>query len=157
MPKGVYDHKGTHGHAKVGRRSPTYKAWYAMLQRCTNPRVEKWAHYGGRGITVCDRWRTFANFLADMGEKPFKLTLERIDNDGNYEPGNCRWATQSEQLMNRRTTRQWECCGLTGTLTEWASAFRLNYYTARTRMLKYGTFIPDHTFILIRGEPYKCM
>ena len=77
-----------------------------MIQRCTNERAANFKYYGGRGIRVCQQWRdSFEAFLADMGERPEGKTLDRINNDGNYEPGNCRWATWSEQRRNRRAAR----------------------------------------------------
>ena len=95
-----------HGQAVRGHMTPTYNSWMQMRRRCRDPKHGQWANYGGRGITVCDRWRdSFANFLADMGERPDGTSIDRIDNDGNYEPGNCRWATPLEQSHNKRNTR----------------------------------------------------
>lgn len=81
--------------------TPTYRSWYSMLQRCTNPRDVGWLRYGGRGIKVCDAWMTLDGFVRDMGMRPDGTSLDRIDPDGDYEPDNCRWATDVEQNRNR--------------------------------------------------------
>jgi hypothetical protein len=93
-------------HGKYG--IPEDRAWGAMIQRCTNPKHPRWRYYGARGIAVCERWLySFSAFMEDMGPRPSQEhSLDRIDNEGNYEPGNCRWATRSEQRCNRRDAGQ---------------------------------------------------
>lgn len=94
----------THGHNKQGDRSPTYESWACMIMRATNPNLRHAKHYFLRGISVCEEWKKFENFLKDMGERPPNTTLDRIDPDGNYEPKNCRWADNKTQALNKRKT-----------------------------------------------------
>ncbi len=95
------------GSAKHGLvHSKTYSTWECMIQRCTNPNQTKFKDYGGRGIKVCDRWLKFENFLEDMGQRPVGLEIDRINNNGNYEPGNCRWVTRKENLNNTRINKK---------------------------------------------------
>lgn len=105
----------THGMSKT----PTYTTWYGMLARCRNPNVTHFAEYGGRGISVCERWVKFENFLADMGERPKNSTLDRVDVNGDYEPSNCRWASKAQQSRNKRTNRFYTYAGKTMCLRDW--------------------------------------
>lgn len=106
----VFDDEGPQNERsfrRYGQTShPLYTTWMGMKQRCSNPRHKAYRYYGGRGIQICDRWlgeHGFANFLADMGERPEGHSIDRINNDGNYEPGNCRWATATIQGANKRS------------------------------------------------------
>lgn len=103
-------------------RSPAWRSYYAMINRCTNPAADRYPNYGGRGVKICDRWlQGFEFFYADMGERPDEMTLDRYpDMNGNYEPGNCRWATNAQQVNNRRTNRRIEWRGDVKTVAEWA-------------------------------------
>lgn len=100
-----------------------------MRQRCQNKDAVAFEHYGARGISVCDRWEVFENFLSDMGWPPDGATLERIDNDGGYCPENCKWGTRKEQVRNRRVTVMYTHNNETLSLSEWAERFNLPYRT----------------------------
>jgi hypothetical protein len=107
MPKGIHNNhtgpKPKHGQGSRKKGlSPAYSSWLAMKRRCTYPAENRWKHYGGRGITICERWMKFENFYADMGDRPPGKTLDRWPNPhGNYEPGNCQWSTSHEQRVHQ--------------------------------------------------------
>lgn len=111
-----------------------HTSWMSMRQRCLNPKCPAFPSYGGRGITICPRWDRFENFLDDMGQRPHGLELDRIDVNGNYEPSNCRWATQLQQGRNQRKTRFATINGATKPLTEWADHYGINRKTLETRL-----------------------
>jgi hypothetical protein len=115
-------------------RTPTYYVWCGMRERCRNPNNKSYKRYGGRGIRVCERWEDYTNFLADMGERPAGLTLERKNNNGNYEPGNCVWATYSEQSNNRSINVFVEHNGQRLTVSQWAHSVDLAPELVRTRL-----------------------
>jgi hypothetical protein len=94
-----------HGHNRNNKPTPTYKTWHTMKIRCSNPKSNRWKYYGGKGVKVCERWNDFKNFLADMGERPVGMTLDRINTNGDYTPDNCKWSTYKEQNNNRRKRR----------------------------------------------------
>lgn len=121
----------THG----GSYTNEYKIWQGMLIRCRNPRFVQYQDYGGRGIRVCERWLSFENFLADLGKRPSKQhSIERIDNDGNYEPANCKWATKLEQSANSRRNRFITAFNRTQHLRAWAREFDIDPKTLQSRI-----------------------
>jgi len=121
----------THGRTMTSE----YKTWKGMTQRCSNPKDKRYSDYGGRGIKVCQRWKCFENFLEDMGLRPSAAhSIERENNDGNYEPGNCRWATAAEQSRNRRGNTRITYNGETRILADWADYFGIKRSTMRGRL-----------------------
>ena len=107
-----------------GWESPEYSSWASMKQRCLNPNQRGYKDYGGRGISICDRWmHSFQNFVADMGPRPDGFQLDRIDTDGNYEPGNCQWSDRKTQMNNTRRNRWITINNETRTMTQWCEFF----------------------------------
>lgn len=126
-------------------KSCEYRAWRAMNNRC-KPNYHAYKDYGGRGITVCERWsNSFENFLEDMGPRPENHSLDRIENDGNYEPSNCRWATIKEQQNNRRSVRRFTINNETKTMTEWCKFYNRSIQSVWL-MLKKGSTIERALF-----------
>jgi hypothetical protein len=134
--------ESVHGFARVGAIHPLHRVWRQMLQRCENPRDPRFLSYGGRGIGVCARWRDFIAFLADVGPRPEGVgpggralySLDRIDNDGDYEPGNVRWSTTREQARNATYNRRLTLRGETLLLCEWAERLRVTPVSIHNRI-----------------------
>lgn len=124
-----------HGQGRRRQKSSEYSTWKEMRQRCGNPKHKRYADYGGRGITVCERWNDFATFFADMGSRPSpEHSLERIDNDGGYSPENCRWATNVEQARNTRANHKVRFRGKEMCLSEACELSGLNHGTVKSRL-----------------------
>lgn len=127
----------THGLTRGGKPYE-YKSWVQIKGRCLNPNNAAYKDYGGRGITMCQRWQdSFVDFLADMGKRPYKTSIERMDNNKGYEPGNCRWATAREQANNRRSSVLIHAMGKTQTLTQWSVELDINVGTLWARINKW--------------------
>jgi len=121
-------------------KTTEYRAYIRMIERCRNPDSQSYEHYGARGISVCDRWLfSFQNFIDDMGRKPSPShEIDRVDNDGDYEPSNCRWATRKQQTNNTRRNVNITARGETHTIAEWSEITGLDASTIRSRLLRYG-------------------
>lgn len=149
-------HGQTIGSVRTGgsRASPIYRVWQAMKDRCLNANCSQYKNYGGRGITVCDRWRTsFETFEADVGPRPDGAELDRIDNEGNYEPGNVRWTTRIVNQNNKRTNHRITFGGETMTLAEWAR--RLGGST-NGLVLRLRSGMPEEQALTLPfGDPYE--
>lgn len=133
--KRTMETKTTHGHTKNRKPTSIYRSWQNIIQRCTNRVVHNYSDYGGRGITLCQEWLKFENFIRDMacGWKP-GLTIDRIDNHKGYSKDNCRWATKKEQARNRRSNRFISCFGKTQTLVEWSEETGIGEDTITQRL-----------------------
>lgn len=124
-----------HGHTLNRKQSSEYRTWIAMKQRCLNPKHKNYPEYGERGVFVCDRWKdSFEDFLKDMGYRPKGMTLERTDNNGNYEPSNCTWVTMKKQSNNRRSNKLIEFQGKIMNMKQWSETLNISYDTLKYRL-----------------------
>lgn len=125
-----------HGHARTYHQTPTYRTWSHIIARCEKPSATEYRNYGGRGIRICDRWRkSFPAFLEDMGQKPSRRhSIDRVDPNGHYEPGNCRWATAKEQQRNRRYNHVLTLGERSQTIAAWAEEIGTGWTTIRARL-----------------------
>lgn len=141
-----------HGQARKGQKTPEYRVWTDMKKRCLNPNYIGYKNYGGRGIKICDRWLNFENFFEDMGNKPEGLMLERMDNDGNYESGNCKWATRKEQNNNKRDYKE----RIMGKVQYWFYGHSLNeeliIENNMHKMARYFELDPRHISDCLNGK-----
>lgn len=128
-----------HGHARRGAHSPEYEVWCSMIARCENPAEERYHRYGGRGIKVCEKWHDFTSFFTDMGQRPSaKHSIDRLNNDGNYELGNCAWVTKRDQAINRSSSIIVEYNGEHIELARLAVIHAINVRVLRSRVQKLG-------------------
>jgi len=127
-----------------------------MRERCNNPNYKRFSDYGGRGITVCRRWSRFQNFLSDMGPRPVGHTLDRINNEGNYEPGNCRWATPKTQARNARSVRVYEFRGVVASIAEHCERLGLNSNIVHGRISVNGWTITEALSLPILPKGQRC-
>ena len=129
----------THGASRMGENKLTYYVWRSMRNRCANPKTKNYRHYGGRGIKVCKAWQeSFEAFLADMGRKPEDRSIDRKDNNGDYTPDNCRWATPVTQSRNSRAVRLIQFNGDTMSIAAWAEELSIGHNLLRTWIRRYG-------------------
>lgn len=126
--------KAVHGHCINNTTTRTYNSWDGLMKRCYDKKQDNFYNYGGRGITVCERWHDFKNFLEDMGERPLNTSIDRKDRNGNYEPSNCRWGTQEEQYSNKITNRFFTYKGETKTVSQWSRIYGISKNTLRHRL-----------------------